>query len=308
MALRTGDLLMALFKKSGSWKDLQGEELKKLKSEMAGIVDDIVKVCEKYNFTYILAYGSALGAIRHKGYIPWDDDIDLCMPRKDYDRFLEIAESEMGDKYYVRCVSKGDDIAVPTCHVKKKGTHYVNFSDMITLKDEPEDTKCIYVDIFPLENTSNIGWIRTVDGYINLLIQFIIGCIVVKDSVAHFKSLGIKLTSEEKSALRLKVIIGKIFGICSTASWFKLFDKYASKNKNDNSKYVTSLTGYKNISKSTYLRDKVCNTTLAEFEGRKWNIPIDYDYYLKTIYNEYMVMPDPNHRKVHPIFELEFSK
>lgn len=299
---------MSLFKKSNSWKDLQGEELAKLKEEMASIVDDIVMVCDKYHLTYIMTYGTALGAVRHKGFIPWDDDIDISMPRKDYDKFLSIAESEIGDKYYIRCVSKGDNIAVPTCHIKKKGTRYVNFSDMITLKDEPEETKCIYVDIFPLENSSNIGWIRAVDGYINLLIQFIIGCIVVKDSVAHFKSLGIKLTDEEKSALMMKVLIGKLFSFCSTASWFKFFDKFASKNKNDNSTYVTSLTGYKNIAKSTYLREKICNTTIAEFEGRKWKLPKDYDYYLKLLYKEYMVMPDPNHRKVHPIFELEFSK
>ncbi|MGM9579929.1 MAG: LicD family protein, partial [Anaerovibrio sp.] len=61
---------------------------------------DIKAVCDKYNLTIVLGGGSALGAVRHKGFIPWDDDLDLNMPRKDYEKLLSVLEAELGKEYY----------------------------------------------------------------------------------------------------------------------------------------------------------------------------------------------------------------
>lgn len=308
MTLRTGDLIMALYKRSNAWIDLQGEELDRFKAELVSIVEDIIKVCEKHNLTYMMLYGTALGAVRHKGFIPWDDDIDIGMPRADYNKFLQIAEEEMGDRYYIRCVTKGDPILVPTCHVKKKGTRYVNYGDMVHLVNEPEETKCIYVDIFPMENTYNNAFLRKLDGYANFLLQFLINCMIVRNSLKNLKSMGVELSKEEKSAFRLKKLIGTLFSFCSTAKWVRFYDKFSSKIKNNKSKYVTSLTAYKDLHKATYLREKVQNTTKGIFEGHSWNLPADYDYYLTCLYGDYMTPPDANHHKVHPVFELEFPK
>lgn len=308
MALQTGDMIMALFKRSKAWKDLQGEDLQRFKGELVSIVEDIVNVCEKYHLTYIMSYGTALGAVRHKGFIPWDDDMDISMPRSDYNKFLTIAEQELGDSYFIRCVTKGDPILVPTCHIKKKGTRYVNYGDMVHLKYEPEETKCIYVDIFPMENTYNNTILRIIDGYTNFLLQFIINCMIVRDSLKTLQEMGVELTPEEKSAFRLKRTIGLLMGWCPVTKLVRFYDRFSSKYKNNNSKYVTSLTAYKRLRKSTYLRDKVLKTTVGEFEGHRWNLPADYDYYLTCLYGDYMTPPDSNHHKVHPVFELELSK
>ena len=71
--------------------------LKKIELEMLQEVD---RICQKHNLVYTLAYGSLLGAIRHKGFIPWDDDIDIWMPREDYNRFKEICKTELNEKYF----------------------------------------------------------------------------------------------------------------------------------------------------------------------------------------------------------------
>lgn len=298
---------MGLFKKSAQWKEWDDESLAKFKQELIEIAEDFIAVCEKYNLTYMMAYGTALGAFRHKGFVPWDDDLDLNMPRKDFDMFLKISEEEMGDKYFIRAVMKGDHVSVPTIHIRKKNTLYVNYADMVKMNSEPEEMRGIYIDIAAFENAPNNKCLRQLDGIINLGIQFILSCIEIKDSIKYLRNMEVTLTSEEKSALRLKKIIGLIFGVVPLWRWYRLYDWYASKNRNDNSRYVCSYAGYKNLRKSTFKRDCLFPTSKAEFEGRSWNCPHDINYYLKTLYKDYMKLPPLEQRKVHPVFELQFS-
>lgn len=307
MALRTGDILMGLFKKSSRWKEWNDESLAKFKGELLSIAEDFIAVCEKHNLTYVLAYGSALGAVRHQGFIPWDDDLDINMPRKDFNKFLEICEKEMGDKYFIRAVMKGDRVAVPTIHIRKKNTRYVNFSDIVKMQREPEEMRGIYIDVAAFENAPNNKYLRKLDGIVNLGILFIMSCIEISESICYLKKLGVALNPEEKTALRLKNVVGSIFGLVPLYKWYKFYDWYASKNKNDESEFVCAYCGFKNIRKSTYLRSNIVEPVKFNFEGRKWNVPKDFDYYLKICYKDYMKLPPLENRKVHPVFELEFS-
>ena len=73
------------------------------------ILKQVVAVLEKHNLKYVLYYGTLLGAIRHQGFIPWDDDIDIAMPRSDYEKFKEIAKYELDDKYFVQDILRSQD-------------------------------------------------------------------------------------------------------------------------------------------------------------------------------------------------------
>ena len=307
MALRTGDMLMALFKRSAHWKEWTDDNLDKFKRELMVIASDVIAVCDKYNLEYVLAYGSALGAVRHHGFVPWDDDLDINMPRKDFNRFLEVCNQELGERYYIRGVMKGDHVAIPTLHIRRKGTKYVNYGDLVKMQQEPEGMRGIYIDIAVFENAPDNKYLRQLDGIINLGLQFIMSCIDTKESISYLKKVGVVLTPEEKETLRLKSFLGSIFGFVSAYKWYRFYDWYASKNKNDRSKYICSYAGYKNLKKSTFERDRIFNGLEGDFEGHQWKIPYDYDYYLKTIYNDYMKLPPKEKRKVHPVFELQFS-
>ena len=78
---------------------MEASVLKKLHDEEVKILDEIVRICSKNNLEYFLIGGTLLGAIRHKGFIPWDDDLDIAMPREDYEKFLKIAEQELEEPY-----------------------------------------------------------------------------------------------------------------------------------------------------------------------------------------------------------------
>ena len=80
-------------------RELQENELKQLHECLLSILKDFIYVCEKYNLHYTLGGGSVLGAVRHHGFIPWDDDLDINMPRKDYERFKNIFANELSDEY-----------------------------------------------------------------------------------------------------------------------------------------------------------------------------------------------------------------
>ena len=106
------------------------------------ILREIHKICEENNLRYYLAYGTLLGAVRHKGFIPWDDDIDIVMPRPDYIRFFEIAKSDTCDFY---SIEKNDEYIYSFGKASRKNTVII-----------PDGMRCkielgISVDIFPLD-------------------------------------------------------------------------------------------------------------------------------------------------------------
>ena len=82
-------------------KFYEDKELKRLQSMEMGILKDFMKICDENGLRYFGVAGTGIGAIRHGGFIPWDDDIDIALPREDYEKFIKLVEEKMGDKSYV---------------------------------------------------------------------------------------------------------------------------------------------------------------------------------------------------------------
>ena len=110
---------------SSSYRDYDQKTLDILHQVELSILDDFIKVCEDNDLTYFLIGGSLLGAVRHQGFIPWDDDIDVGMMRKDYDKFLEIAQDKLGDKYYVDYFPKDKKCYLPFAKIRLNGTVFL---------------------------------------------------------------------------------------------------------------------------------------------------------------------------------------
>ena len=137
-------------KRYQSNKGYEPEVLERLHGVLLEILGDFIRVCEKYGLTYFAAYGTAIGAVRHQGFIPWDDDIDVGMPRKDYDRFFEVFQQELGEKYALLTPEIDNRYACTVTHIQKKGTKFIS-----EMSQDLKCEQCIFMDIFPFDYVAN---------------------------------------------------------------------------------------------------------------------------------------------------------
>ena len=131
-------------------KFYEPEQLKHLQKLEMEILTDFKRICDENNLIYFGYAGTGIGALRHKGYIPWDDDIDISMPRKDYERFMELVTEQMGDKYEVLNTETDINYPLATTRLVLKGTKFREYS--------MKDVDCnwgIFLDLYALDNAAD---------------------------------------------------------------------------------------------------------------------------------------------------------
>ena len=191
--------------------------------------------------------------------------------------------------------------------MRKKDTCYVNYGDLVLTNQEPIEERGIYIDIAPLDNSSNIKFIRNLKGYISLAILFCASCVTVMESVRFAEKSNIKISESDYKAMRFKTFLGKILALIPMHNWMRMYDHLCAGNHNDKSEYLISYCGLKNITKGTYLRTDMLPFERGCFEERNWYLPRNADAYLTTEYNDYMTIPKQEDQKIHPVFFLDFN-
>ena len=288
-----------LYRLSPNGHQLSDGEIKKLQKCLLCIYSDIYEVCKKYEIKPFLQGGTLLGKLRHNGFIPWDDDLDLGMSRADYEKFKKIFEHELGEKYILKgpgCLNGATNRFI---QIFSKKTYYktIGMPDSI-----PHH---VYIDIFPIDYVPEKKINRFFKGmWCNSLLAAA-GCVEFRDTIT--KEIQKLMCSSFCGwfNMKLRLTLGWMLSFMSLEEWYRKIDKALIVEQE--TKYCTSGTGRKHYHGETVNTDVFFPLKYSEFEGYPAWIPNQSEYYLKNLYGNYMEIPDENDREQHFIEELKIE-
>ncbi len=263
-------------------------ELRKLQLAELDILKEFVRICNKEKYTYYISGGTYIGAVRSKSFIPWDDDIDVAMPREDYEKFLANYDKHLNKKYELRNYKITPNFYTYPTKIVDNTIKVVNNSAKNS-KIEP-----VWIDVFPLDGMPKNKFKLFIHKFSLLskraLLQF-----SRFDDIVNLKSKNRPLIERFLIFIGTHINIGKhLDPIKRLNSIDKALKKYPASSSWC---YVNFMGSYKFRS---ILDKKVYgNGRLYDFEGLKLNGPYDYDTYLTQIYGDYMNPPKEEEKNKH---------
>lgn len=280
-----------------SMREYDEATLKRLQSVELNILKDFIYLCRKYNLTWFSFAGTAIGALRHKGFIPWDDDIDVCLPRKDYETFLRVADEEFGEKYYIMNAEVNEHYPLTTTRWMVKGTKF--------REEALKDIDCplgIFLDIYPFDYVSDDEKEYRRQAFTAWFWSKILILRCVPQPVIAGSGWKVSLA---KAVCRFGHGALRLFGV----SRRRLYERC----KKAMMRYDGEKTG-----RLSYLCDtnRFWNTIRVEdlyplrqepFEDVMVNFPCHIEKMLEQMWPDFMTLPPVEKRKNHYPYELEFG-
>lgn len=275
------------------------EESKALKRCLLEFLDKILTISKKYNLCVMLTGGSCLGAVRHRGFIPWDDDLDLMMPRKDLEKLIVLLKGEeLVSNWKLVYPQKDKDSSCLWLQIYNTDTR------LITIDGERANfPNGCYVDIFPIEGVPSNETLRKMKGWVANGLRLIANMVLdaqtpMTEELRHFYSSSVKL----HRMMMVRISLGKIFSVVSHKRWVWWYDRFVRNLCFE--KYAGIPTGRNLYFKESHPSHVFFPPSEGEFEGRKVLLPSNPDSYLKALYGNYMQIPPVEKRESHFIKEL----
>ena len=260
-------------------RKLSTDEIKKIQ---INILDKIVDYCDEEGLIYFLGYGTLLGAVRHQGYIPWDDDIDILMPRSDYEKLIKNFRSE--------------DYQIYTNEINN--AYYYSFAkasyNKSVLKENMDNSfeeLGINIDIFPLDGCPKSqeecrNKFNTIEQKRKLLYAYVAPS---NRNRKWYRELYVRFGKFILSFINFSKMIKTMNEIAAEYDYYKA-DKVGN---------LVFNSGYYEIMDKEIFKNRIN----LKFEGKNYYVPGDYDKYLTTIYGDYMKLPPVEERVTHHDFE-----
>lgn len=247
--------------------------LDEIKNLQLDILIKVADFCEKHSLTYFLAYGTLLGAIRHKGYIPWDDDIDIVMPREDYNKFIEMFNQEMKNTHFLAIAPfKGNSTIIKVADTR-------TYIKSIVYKDRLKKGCYRTIDIFPLDGVPEDP--QMYKEWHQKLHNIYYG--YFRKQQAYNGNIKSRL-SLFKAKLKNKAFLPK-------TSFKKKSEKLHNLYPYNSCKYVGAVESSANSPNNRFKKDWYNECIIVDFEGHKFRAPKNYHEILTTMYGNYMECP-----------------
>lgn len=259
---------------------------KKLHDEEIKIANYFVEICKKNNLQYFMMGGTLLGAIRHKGFIPWDDDMDFALSRKDYERLYDILMAENNSEYIIKHYKLNNNKDYPM----KIESNVVQLKDTSTGN---EIIRNVWIDIFPLDGMPS--------NRIKLNIKKI--KLLVLRALFKLSQLSqVSLENHSRSKLEKLIIkLGEIFKLeyfINEKKMLNYLDKELTKDEFESSDIIVNFMGAYKF-KEMFPKEIYMESMLFEFEDIYLNGPKNYDTVLSQMYGDYMELPNIDERNKH---------
>ncbi len=272
-----------------------GETLRKLHELERSALKAFLALCERYGLRYYAIGGTLLGAVRHKGFIPWDDDVDVAMPRPDYDRLMELvkggeANEVLGPDFVME--SWQTDTEFKSYFAKIASTKYEFYESLL---ENTTKRKGYLIDILPLDGTPDDEKARKLYYARAMFLRFLCGTANVHT--------GIRTSRPKWEQCILRVVRSlRLYRLIQVTDVYKKMDRLFAEQDSEHATYAGTLTGAyktKEIVPRTYFGETYDEYSEWEFEGLTLRGPKEWDCYLTHMFGDYRELPTEAERKVH---------
>ena len=268
-----------------AWHVLSEEELKKLQSVELELLVELDKICRASGIKYSIDGGTLLGAVRHGGFIPWDDDADVIMVRSEYEKFKEKCNEELDqERFYLQDMDNTKGYRWGYAKLRRKDSQFIRLN-----QEHMQYDQGIFLDVFICDNVPENYFFRSICNFVSFLYRKVFWSVVGKKTEKGLKGLlfcGLSMIPENilKTSYR---------------SYFKHRNKKYSK-------WVKCLTFPACNRCFGYKREWYEDTVDIQFEHVILKGSRHADEYLRFLYGNYMALPPVEKRKCHPVSKIEF--
>lgn len=298
--MRSSKQIMSEVTKRNGFKYLSDDKIFFLHQILIKALDDVLSVCKKYDIKIMAGGGTALGTVRHQGFIPWDDDVDLNIERKDYEKFVSIFDRELGDKYVLNAPNYKNSAKVRFPKIYIKGVEI--------MYSETKEYKPLFIDLFIIENVPSNFFLRTVRGVVIQGLMFVSSRVTTfEDSKKTNEKQYWNTTSSGRRFYNRRIFWGQLFSFYPAWKWYNILDKLCNYKKKTG--LVSIPTGRRHYFGEMQNIEVFFPVQLGEFEGLDIYLPNNYDTYLKSLYgDDYMQIPPEEKRERHYFLDVRVSE